>query len=61
MEVDNMNPCDNCPHASSRSACGRETCEKWRQYFIYEWDMTCLKILRALYTKGKGNDTDKSV
>ena len=52
MEVDNMNPCEECPHASKPNECKRERCEKWQAYFPYSWDMTCLKILRALYTKG---------
>ena len=48
MEVDNMNPCENCTRVSDPNACDKKRCQAWQEWWIPQWEQTCLAILRLL-------------
>ena len=48
MEVDNMNPCENCTRVPDPKSCDKKRCLVWQEWWFPKWERTRLAILRLL-------------
>ena len=59
MEVDNMNPCENCTRVPDPGACDKKDCQDWQAYWIPRWDQTCLDIFRKINEQVAESEKEK--